>query len=524
MTKHDDFDIIPDSTSGKRQTPPGAPNRPDNNNGQGNSALRIALWIVVGLFAVAVGLAITQLTDRLGEPATPAATPAILPTAGVNLIATLVADATLTAQPTASVMSTPQPTVATAAPVVLRATATPLPCPIPAAAQFGDLYRPELGCARSGTALVWSAWETFERGAMLWRSDTNLAYLFDGATARWEPVVQGWDGQSLPSRGVPPAGLLAPERGFGYVWAIRDDVFDRLGWATGRELGFCALVQEFERGFLLEGAAVDDCGNGLFNSVFDPAWRPVRIAASGGTGQWWGTAASGTGLLAVTPAATRLVQGRPTANGLTLAPAAGAITLDGQFNEWSQNWQPIDTLVQGAEFFTGAQDLAADFQTQWSSDGVWLAVRVTDDLYRPGPEGTDQWQGDGIEINFDANLLVDFSDSGANEDDFQVGLAPGVGLYGLRSYRWLPFALEASIQPAGIVTAAPGGYQMETLLPWWVFNVQAGTITGQESFGFNIAVNDNDGETPAQQTVLSLSPVRTTYNDPTQWGTLILKP
>jgi hypothetical protein len=24
--------------------------------------------------------------------------------------------------------------------------------------------------------------------------------------------------------------------------------------------------------------------------------------------------------------------------------------------------------------------------------------------------------------------------------------------------------------------------------------------------------------------VLSLSPVRTTYNDPTQWGTLILKP
>jgi hypothetical protein len=41
-------------------------------------------------------------------------------------------------------------------------------------------------------------------------------------------------------------------------------------------------------------------------------------------------------------------------------------------------------------------------------------------------------------------------------------------------------------------------------------------------FGFNVSVNDNDGDVPAQQTVISSSPARTTYNNPTEWGTLAL--
>jgi len=54
----------------------------------------------------------------------------------------------------------------------------------------------------------------------------------------------------------------------------------------------------------------------------------------------------------------------------------------------------------------------------------------------------------------------------------------------------------------------------------------AGDVTAAAAagtpFGFNLAVNDNDGAAPAQQTVLASSPARTTHDNPTQWGTLML--
>jgi len=43
-----------------------------------------------------------------------------------------------------------------------------------------------------------------------------------------------------------------------------------------------------------------------------------------------------------------------------------------------------------------------------------------------------------------------------------------------------------------------------------------------QSFGFNVSINDNDSTSFAQQTVLSVSPRRTTFDNPTQWGTLVL--
>ena len=89
-------------------------------------------------------------------------------------------------------------------------TPTPTPCALPVANGFLQAYqRAAFGCATTGAQVVWAAAEPFERGAMVWRSDTNKSYVFTLA-GQWQMITAGWDGQSTASRGAPPA-----ERGRG---------------------------------------------------------------------------------------------------------------------------------------------------------------------------------------------------------------------------------------------------------------------------------------------------------------------
>ena len=120
---------------------------------------------------------------------------------------------------------------------------------------------------------------------MLWRSDTDLAYLF-GNNGLWATVDERWRGEDQPSRGAPPPGLFAPERGFGYVWGASGAICDRLSWATDVEKGFCARVQEFERGFVLQSESVSSCtADNLYNHATSADWRPIRISAHN-NGTW----------------------------------------------------------------------------------------------------------------------------------------------------------------------------------------------------------------------------------------------
>lgn len=100
---------------------------------------------------------------------------------------------------------------------------------------------------------------------MMWRSDTNHVYGFFNS-GWWQAVPDVWDGQSpTPSRGAPPPGLIEPIRGTGYIWGTNDTFFNELGWARAEQKGFCALVQSFERGFILRSSTVANCKDNLFN-------------------------------------------------------------------------------------------------------------------------------------------------------------------------------------------------------------------------------------------------------------------
>lgn len=525
MTKKtDDFDLV---------------NRPEPENwsaGQGGDpepSGRNWTWLitlgVIAFLAFAGGAALVTLRDRMGSEATPTAVASVItPTReSPEWVQTIVAISTQTAQPAngsptpALVVTTPTPR-GSATPVP---TATPSPtpraCEIAVAAPFAGAFRRDVfGCALRAASTIWAAWEPFERGSMIWRSDTNRSYIFTLGGV-WQVIDVSWDGQSNPGRGDPPAGLMAPQRGFGWAWATRDEIFNALGWATSEEKGFCADVQEFEQGFLLVSNSTVSCtAENLYNHASAGEWRPTLIAAHE-TGVWSGSLGGGA---VVAPAPTRVVMvtARPDAHGI-FAARPSAITVDGNLGDWpASGWQAIDTPVEGSQSYGGPSDAYATFQTAWSAQGLALAVQVTDDLFRPGPVGTDLWQGDALELHLDANLEQDYADTLANDDDYQLGIAVTDDGQTLQVYRWLPLAREGSLAAYGAGRAGDGVYIVEVLLPWDYFGM--GAPAAASAYGFNLSISDNDSDLPAQETVLSASPVRTTYNNPTEWGTLVLAP
>ncbi|HAJ37597.1 MAG TPA: hypothetical protein DCL15_18165 [Chloroflexi bacterium] len=528
MANPDDFEIIPD-TSGQG-APPSRP--------------RWWLWLagaaLLFVFAFAVGVGWTTLADRLGGAATEAPLVAVTSQPVATFTPTVAASPAASA--TAGNITTP-PT-ANATPL---ATPTPLPSPSPTAPpptrvcavpldpQFVASFDPGvLGCPVAPTSVVWAAYESFERGAMLWRSDTNLSYILFG-DGSWAPSNETWNGQEPPWRGETPAGLYRPERGFGYIWGVREDVFTRLGWATMPEKGFCAAVQSFEQGFALASVPVPSCtAENLYNQATDASWRPLLLTFAN-DGRWRSGALTGTPGNVSAPAATATMPApasatpsiaaaemRPSQNGVFSARRGQPITLDGRFEDWPGPWQPVSAVIQGREQWSGPNDLSGVMQIMWAPEGLYLAVQITDDVLRPGPDGSDQWQGDGVELQFDRRLTDDFADTRANDDDTQIGLAPDAEFQFVRGYRWLPLAAESRFDPPGVVATATGQYALEVLIPWLYFDVSAAELQPGLRYGFNLSINDNDGDTPAQQTVLSASTARTTHDNPTEWGTLML--
>ncbi len=103
------------------------------------------------------------------------------------------------------------------------------------------------------TIMFGGAYQPFEHGAMLWLGTTPSAIYAlynNGTLARYDDTfVQGVDPDNIGQ--TPPAGLLAPIRGFGKVWMNNPAVQSGLGWATQNEQGLDVVVQEFTQGRML---------------------------------------------------------------------------------------------------------------------------------------------------------------------------------------------------------------------------------------------------------------------------------
>ena len=260
--------------------PPLPPPAPRSSISRGLLALGAIFATVIALGCL---LALAFTTGRqvglLGNGPTVTAPSEVSSEAIATNTATTAANPTLTLPPQ-SVVLDPGPS-----PIPEPSPTQPLPpsptpqCSLGVASEFQGIWdRAMQGCPITPPATVWAAWQPFERGYMLWRRDTDMITVFTNQ-GRWMEFPNQWvEGVSVPSRGAPPAGRVAPVRGFGYLWGSNNSVADSLGWAIEEEKGFCADVQSFEKGFVFRSNDSVSCSEHGWNWAWDPGFQPLLFS------------------------------------------------------------------------------------------------------------------------------------------------------------------------------------------------------------------------------------------------------
>ena len=210
--------------------------------------------------------------------ATPAQTDTPAPTASSSATPAAIPPETDTPTPTPTATPTRTPTP------------PPPPCGIPVDPKLEAAWnRAAIGCPTGTATIVWSAWEPFQRGYMWWREDQDRAYVLhwkngtNPSAGDWHTGgdTWKWDGSFPDGHGLtPPAGLLEPVRGFGFVWYnFLGGPDSPIGWATDAEKGFCARIQPFEKGLIFHSSTVEFCDAAKqYNHATNPAFAPLFFA------------------------------------------------------------------------------------------------------------------------------------------------------------------------------------------------------------------------------------------------------
>lgn len=91
---------------------------------------------------------------------------------------------------------------------------------------------------------VWTTFQEFEGGQMIWRSDTGLIWVLahDGRAQTFPTLLYGWLPDN-PVREAAPPGRNLPVNGFGKVWGHYPTARVAMGWALGGERGAQATIQ-----------------------------------------------------------------------------------------------------------------------------------------------------------------------------------------------------------------------------------------------------------------------------------------
>ncbi|MCB0199120.1 MAG: protein kinase [Anaerolineae bacterium] len=160
--------------------------------------------------------------------------------------------------------------IATVTPIPPTATPVPTACVLTPGPSFAQKWnRQRMGCPTGSETGITSAYETFERGWMLWRKDNDGLYA----------VLDGGDYSDFyyppddpPQFSCDEAQQLdRPQRGFSMVWCWNPDVRARIGNALDYEVGNDRPMQSFERGFMVY---VEERGH-VYAIYNDHTWQQV---------------------------------------------------------------------------------------------------------------------------------------------------------------------------------------------------------------------------------------------------------
>ena len=113
------------------------------------------------------------------------------------------------------------------------------------------------------------AFQCYEHGYMIWRSDSGVIYALAGQDGGQAWVVDHY--VDLPEAvGSPPrSDLLLPASGFGRVWAVMADIRAALGWATAPEQAYSSVITHYASRVVmtLPTSSIDVSYRGYFTLV-----------------------------------------------------------------------------------------------------------------------------------------------------------------------------------------------------------------------------------------------------------------
>ncbi len=262
--------------------PPSTPAPPATDSAAtGNRRRPLGLLAAGAVGVLAVILLLTRVLGGGERPAgsTPFVAPSLTPSATPAPTDTPTAEPTETRTPTATATST-RPVAPTATrtkvavltrirpttvlPPVLRATSTPTskptskptsaptPCKIAAYTQFVNAQQAgRLGCATETVRDIMTSWQPFERGAMIWRSDTLEIYVLTGDD-KWQAYADKWrDGMTTSA--CAEAAQLSPAliHGFSATWCTEPGVREALGNPLAGETSWVGKAQPFSAAWIL---------------------------------------------------------------------------------------------------------------------------------------------------------------------------------------------------------------------------------------------------------------------------------
>ena len=199
--------------------------------------------------------------------------------------------------------------------------------------------------------------------------------------------------------------------------------------------------------------------------------------------------------------------------------------IDAQGNDWPADLPyAIDKLVFRAANFNGPVDSNGHFAMGWDANNFYFYVVIADDTHVQTQHGELLFQGDSLELQFDADLAGDFASTKLSGDDYQLGLSPGADRLTPEAFLWNPAGRKGV--PAGITIASraggdAGGYVFEVAIPWSFFAV---TPAAGQHFGMALNSSDDDAPGTAIQQSMSSSVSTRQLLNPTSWGTVQIDP
>ncbi len=204
---------------------------------------------------------------------------------------------------------------------------------------------------------------------------------------------------------------------------------------------------------------------------------------------------------------------------MSAAPQVDGTVADGEYTgealDLSRVWEGDDP--------ESAQDASGTAHVAWDSDGLYIAVSVTDDTLGtvlPVADAKRHWRTDSVEIAIDP--LGTASNTSAT---FKVGLFPTTQEGSPAAYR------DADARQGPVAETAPNmrlastmsdpfsGYVIETFIP---FDALPAPIDPERS-RLNIFIYDSDTQDRTGQTRLGWSTWQGVQGDPYRWGALTLQ-